>query len=503
MGAKMPLRREQWLSESVRFLVIQSLMIGAGLLLAPSSVNAQSIGAPPIPAIDPAQSIGDLLPPTPPIPAIAPLVDSLDLPDTIVQELNSICSGSLQSEGCTAALGNTLSDALENVPPEALGILPELTTPIISALDLPGDVTNVVGLTCTSLPLSTECANLLNGLVLLGPAAQQVVTNAVALSTVQTNRQITDFALSDAVVDGLVPASDSAAVLRTISPTVKSFAISGVSHTDHDGFVVKSPRAINARTPEFDSLDAGITLGMRFDASKALNLPVDSLTVGVFGNYTNSDIDVDSSAVLRKFGFRNAGDASLNSGSGGGYTLLTNGRLYGLALASGEFGSASVHDAILNSHSDFDTAGFASSVIGGVVLPAGPATKFDLRAGLNYLAVRADNHTDSAQIDFRDGKVDEFSGTFSGRLFTTWNHGRTVMRPFVQGGVDYRFHYENEIEVENVKFSFDEAPTTLFGRVGMDFDIGDRAQAYVAFRGDHNEDFDTLAGQVGLTVKLN
>ena len=77
------------------------------------------------------------------------------------------------------------------------------------------------------------------------------------------------------------------------------------------------------------------------------------------------------------------------------------------------------------------------------------------------------------------------------------------MRPFVQGGVDYRFHYENEIEVENVKFSFDEGPTTLFGRVGMDFDIGDRAQAYVAFRGDHNEDFDTLAGQVGFTVKLN
>ena len=473
----MQIRPDQWPSGSARFRVIQSVIACAGLLLAPASLYAQS--------------------------PINPLIDSLGLPPPIVQELNTLCSGSLQSEGCTTALGNVLAEAIESVPPEVLGVLPELTTPIISALDLPGDVASVVGLTCTSLPLSTECANLLNGLVLQGPAAQQVVTNAVALSNVQTNRQITDFALSDAVVDGLVPASDSAAVLRTISPTVKSFAISGVSHTDHDGFVVKSPPAINVRTPEFDSLDAGITLGMRFDASKALNLPVDSLTVGVFGNYTNSDIDFNSNTVLRKFGFRNAGDASLNSGSGGGYTLLTNGRLYGLALASGEFGSASVHDAILNSHSDFDTAGFGSSVIGGVVLPAGPAMKFDLRAGLNYLAVRADNHTDSAQIDFRDGKVDEFSGTFSGRLFTTWNRGRTVMRPFVQGGVDYRFYYENEVEVENVKFSFDEAPTTLFGRVGMDFDIGDRAQAYVAFRGDHNEDFDTLAGQVGFTVKLN
>jgi Autotransporter beta-domain len=509
LGAKMPLRREQWLSESVRSLVIQSLMIGAGLLLAPSSVNAQSVGdllppTPPIPAIDPAQSVGDLLPPTPPIPAIAPLVDSLDLPDTIVQELNSVCSGSLQSDGCTAALGKTLSAALENLPPEALGnVLSELTAPVISELDLPGDVAAVVGRTCTSLPPSPECVNLLNGLALQGPVTQQVVSNAAAFSTLQTSRQITDFALSDAVVDGLIPASDSAAVLRTVTPSVMSFGISGVSHTSHDGFEVESPRVATGRTPEFDSLDAGITLGMRFDASKTLNLPADSLTIGLFGNYTNSDIDLDSSAVLRKFGFRNAGDASLNSGSGGGYSLLTNGRVYGLALASGEFGSASVDDAILNSHSDFDTTGFASSAIGGVVLPAGPATKLDLRAGVNYLTTRADNHIDSAQIHYRDGRVDESSGTLSVRLFTAWNRGQTVLRPFVQGGLDYRFHYQNEVKVENVKFSFDEGRTTLFGRVGMDFDIGDRFQAYVAFRTDHNEDFDTVAGQAGLTVKLN
>ena len=168
----------------------------------------------------------------------------------------------------------------------------------------------------------------------------------------------------------------------------------------------------------------------------------------------------------------NAGDASLNSGSGGGYTLLTNGRIYGLALASGEFGSASVDDAILNSHSGFDTTGFASSVIGGVVLPAGPATKLDFRAGLNYLAARADNHTDSAQIHFRDGKVDESSGTLSVRLFSTWIRGQTVMRPLCarRGGLPLSLRERDEIE--NVKFSFNEGRTTLFGRVGMDFDIG-------------------------------
>ena len=63
--------------------------------------------------------------------------------------------------------------------------------------------------------------------------------------------------------------------------------------------------------------------------------------------------------------------------------------------------------------------------------------------------------------------------------------------------------YENEIRVDNVEYSLDEGRTTLFGRVGMDFDIADYVQAYLAFRADHNEDFDTVGGQLGLTVKLN
>ena len=250
----MRVRADQWPPGSAGFRVIQSLIACAGLLLAPNSLYAQVN-----PLID---SLGGFAGPHRPGVGY-PL--SLRLP---------------QSEGCTTALGNVLAGAIESVPPEVLGSSSKVTTPIIGALDLPADVASVVGLTCTPLPLSTECANLLNGLALQGPAAQQVVTNAVALANVQTNRQITDFALSNAVVDGLVPASDTAAVLRTISPVVKSFAISGVSH-GNNGCVVKSPRTINVRTPEFDSLDAGITLGMRFDASKALNLPVNSLTVGI------------------------------------------------------------------------------------------------------------------------------------------------------------------------------------------------------------------------------
>ena len=153
-------------------------------------------------------------------------------------------------------------------------------------------------------------------------------------------------------------------MLQALSPTVTTFGISGVSHTSHDGFQIEGP--IGGRTLGFDSLDVGATLGFRVDASKAISLPADTLTLGFFGNYTNSDIDVDLSKSLRDLGFTNLGDATLNNGSAGGYGLLTNGTLYGMALASGEFGKASVNDGPFRSP-DFDTSGFASSLLGGAI----------------------------------------------------------------------------------------------------------------------------------------
>ena len=133
----------------------------------------------------------------------------------------------------------------------------------------------------------------------------------------------------------------------------------------------------------------------------------------------------------------------------------------------------------------------------------GPLTKLDFRGGLNYLTADAENHVGFGDLRFSDGEIDQFSGALSARLFTTWNYGRTVVRPFVQGGVDYRFHYDNQVVIEDVKFSFDEGRTTVFGRAGIDFDIGNWSQLYFAVRGDHNDDFDTVAGQAGLTIRLN
>ena len=378
----------------------------------------------------------------------------------------------------------------------------------LSLLDLDGTLEQTLeSLTPTVAAITgcspAECTNILTTLAGQTAQSQQVVASALSSATLQSSQQLSDFALSTTVYEGAIAGFSNAAAMRSLTPTVATFGISGVAFTDHDGFDMTAGGVNIGKSPDFDSTDAGATLGLRFDGSRAFNLPRETLTFGVFGNYTNTDIDFGSNRVLRELGVRHAGDASLDSGSAGGYGLLTNGKLYGLALGSGQFGEASVHDAVTGSHSSFDTSGFSGMLAGGTVMPAWGTTKVDLRGGLNYYSIETDRHTDSVGLTYGEGEIEAFSGTLSSRFFTTMVRGTTILRPFLQAGVDYRFDYDNEIRVEGVKFSFDESPTTVFGRVGVDFEVGQYTQAFVAVRGDHNDDFDAVAAQVGLTLRLN
>jgi outer membrane autotransporter protein len=78
-----------------------------------------------------------------------------------------------------------------------------------------------------------------------------------------------------------------------------------------------------------------------------------------------------------------------------------------------------------------------------------------------------------------------------------------TFRPFIQGGLNHRLHYRNEVDVEGVTFSFDDADTIYFARAGIDFDLGRHMQAYVAVRGDVSDSFEAISAQLGVTFKLD
>jgi hypothetical protein len=280
------------------------------------------------------------------------------------------------------------------------------------------------------------------------------------------------------------------------------FAVSGVTRLSHEGY--RSSSALpggNGMTPEFDETDIGLTVGLRWDASHHAGLDRGALTFGLIANYTHTDIDLGTNDVLAEF-FDRTGSADVDSVSLGSFGLITDGRKYGLVTVTGTLGAPQTQNFVLGSTADYDTAGIAVSAMGGVLVPMG-ATTLDLRGGFNFIRAAADDYADSAGVHFSDATLEEITGTVSARLSRQVKLEDGSFRPFIQGGLTQRLHYSNEVDVEGVTFSFDDADTTVFARAGVDFDIDRFLQAYVAVRGDANESLEAVAAQVGLTFKLD
>jgi hypothetical protein len=279
------------------------------------------------------------------------------------------------------------------------------------------------------------------------------------------------------------------------------FMVSGYKHLAHDGYSVASSFGpASGKGPEFEEDNYGLTIGTRFDGSEVFGAQKGSVTFGVLANYTHTDIDVGAVAPDLPGNFK-SGSVSIDSWSVGGYGMVTDGTRYGLVTVTGTFGSPETDNAI-GARADYGTFGFAASAMSGVLVPVGNA-KLDLRGGLNYIHASSDDYTDSIGSSYTDARMEEFSGSLSARLFGVMRVDEYNVRPFLQGGVNYRFHYENEITIDNAKFAFDDADTSVFGRAGIDFDVDKAVQAYLAVRGDASEDVTAIAAQVGVTFKLD
>ena len=336
-----------------------------------------------------------------------------------------------------------------------------------------------------------------------------VYREAAALSQLANTTASVAFGLTQDVISNVL---DPAVASQTFaSPTPfgaaspgsasSLFMVSGYKHLSHDGYSVASnfgPAA--GKSPGFDEDDYGLTLGTRFDGSELFGSEQGSFVFGVLGNYTHTDIDVDVES-LKLPGKLQDGSASIDSWSVGGYGLFTDGTQYGLVTLTGTFGSPETENA-LAATADYGTFGLAASAVGGVLVPVGSA-KLDLRGGLSYLHASSDDHTDSLGSRYTDGRLEDLSGSLSARLFSVVRAENYTVRPFVQGGVNQRFHYENEITVDDATFHFDDADTSVFGRAGIDFDVDQAIQAYLSVRGDASEDVTAIAAQVGLTFKLD
>ena len=266
-----------------------------------------------------------------------------------------------------------------------------------------------------------------------------VLQQAAGLAQVVSNVGSVASGLSQDVVSGVLDVAlepEAAAVLgpvdtASLGSSSSAFMISGYKHLSHDGFSVSSQLApATGKGPAFDQDEYGLTLGTRFDGSEAFGAQKGTVTFGVIGNYTHTDIDVGA-APNAPPNFH-SGSASIESWSAGGYGMVTDGRRYGLVTISGTFGSPETDNALLASSADYSTFGFAASAISGVLVPMGSA-KLDLRGGLNYLHASSDDYTDSIGTTYTDARLEEFSGSLSARLFTVMRVGDFQRAPLYPG----------------------------------------------------------------------
>ncbi len=244
--------------------------------------------------------------------------------------------------------------------------------------------------------------------------------------------------------------------------------------------------------------------GILWDASTLAGLRPGTLHFGVNAGIAESDLDVRANSVLRSLGLTQAGAGHLKSWSAGGFALLTTRAWYTGAAAGGSWGRAETDNFVTGARSDYDGSSFTSSLFAGTILPiTADDVRLDLRATLGYQRTVGEAHSDTAGITYSDHTVETFDGSLSARLFGVVRLPSFTLRPYAQAGVVHRFHYLNELQIQGVDFSFDDADTSVFFAGGLDFDINSTLQLSAGVRHDHSPDYDSLTGRIGVLLKLN
>jgi hypothetical protein len=385
-------------------------------------------------------------------------------------------------------------------PARQAAAVADLETPNIQPA-LPGTDVAAPNLNRGLAALARDNPTAVAGIVFQQAAAlQQTMTGALAA----VSGQVMDLGLAEVSGGGAGNAFVNAPIIvGAQSNELSMFAVSGVTKVSHEGYEASSALlGGGGKTPEFEEVDYGLTLGVRWDASSYFGLDRNTVTFGVMGNYTHTDIEIGTNAALKKY-FKETGKADIDSWTLGAYGVVTDGRKYGLLTIAATHGSPSTENFVLSSTADYSTVGIAGSAMSGVLVPVGGNATLDLRGGFNFMSASADDYSDSAGIRFANAELEEISGTVSARLFYVAKFESGTFRPFIQGGLTHRFHYRNEVEVEGVSFAFDDADSSVFARAGIDFDLHRYMQAYLAVRGDHSESREAIAAQVGLTFKLD
>lgn len=276
--------------------------------------------------------------------------------------------------------------------------------------------------------------------------------------------------------------------------------------TSHGGFKYQAQygdTVVTGSTLPIRASDRAELPGLIWDATSEAGLKSGTLHLALVGGVAESDLDIEGDATLRSLGVTDAGRASLRSWSVGGFALLTTRTWYAGSAIGGSWGSSEGENFVTGTTSDYDLSCFTSALFVGSILPVTDSIRFDVRGTLGYQRTVGEAHEDSIGIDYSDHIIEAANGSLSVRLFGVVREGYVTARPYLQGGLAHRLHYDNALQIAGVGFTFTDADTSVFAAGGLDFEIDRTLQLSLGVRHDHSPDFDSLSGRVGVLISIN
>jgi len=260
---------------------------------------------------------------------------------------------------------------------------------------------------------------------------------------------------------------------------------------------------VTGRTLPVSSSDRAELPGIIWDATQELGLRSGTLHFALTGGVSESDLDIEGDATLRSFGITDAGSASLRSWSVGGFALVTTRSWYAGTAIGGSWGESEGRNLVVGTASDYDVSCFTSALLLGTIVPIADTVRVDFRGTLGYQRTVGEAHEDSIGIDYSDHVIEAATGSLSARLFGVIRDGAVTARPYAQGGLAHRLHYDNALDIAGVGFTFTDADTSVFAAGGIDFEIDRTVQLSLGVRHDHSPDFDSTSARIGLLISVD
>jgi hypothetical protein len=322
------------------------------------------------------------------------------------------------------------------------------------------------------------------------------------------------FASVEQVISGLAFGNDAPSACANANAAAGGSAYSGASdiwawnsvtlgRTNHEGYQVSADGTSCGFTAPFQTLERAQLPGVLFDASSAFGMKKGSLHVGFSSGAADTDTRVKASAAMRDSGLAQTGSTRMRSWSMGGFSLLTTENWYAGSAFGSAWGRADTQSYLLGSNSDYDTSTFVAAGFVGTVIPLSENLRFDVRGTLSYQRTVGDAHVDSLGLVYGDHTIEAADVMLSGRLFGVFREGDMVVRPFIQAGLTHHLRYTNQLEIDGIAYSLQEADTTLFAATGLDFEINRTLQLSVGVRHDRSPDTESVTGRFGLSLRLN